>query len=120
MNPVLVTTHIVDGHTRHIAWSPTNYFHDMPNQHPMTSAVYRNFFLNVTYSITENGMNPVRYTYTDFHCNVPIAGRTNSVYFCIENNHVVSPVFFHVNEMHDYVQNHPLHHTIYVAEHRFI
>ena len=118
MNPVLVTTHLVDGYIRHIAWSPNNYFQDIINQHPLAAPVYRNFVTAVGQQI--NGASPIRYTYTDFHCNEPNLNRGQNAYFCVSNDHVVSPVFFYVNEVHHYVQNHPVHHTIYVAEHRFI
>ena len=119
MEPIIVTTHMMNGHAIHIAWSPNHYHINNINVHPLLNPVYQNF-MNAIRNHIQNHMDPMHHSHTDFHNNTTLHNRGATAYFCVLNDHVVSPVFFTIDEVHTYVNNHPYHHTIYVADHRYL
>ena len=117
MQPVIITSHNNHGTYHHYAWSPVlPIFFDM---HPLEDPNYRNFYNSVMNYITNQAhLGEVYHTHTDFHCNTINRGPT--AYFCIEYDHVISPVFFSVNTIHQHVDQFPDHNTIYVCQHVYV
>jgi len=120
MEPVIVTSHNNDGQMYHIAWSPINYHeHNLNILHPLVKANYENFSNRISNHIMEQQMEPIEYTHVDFHCNTPINNRGPLAYFCVRNNHVISPIYFTIQAVQDYVNQHP-NSVIYLADHNYL
>jgi hypothetical protein len=70
--------------------------------------------------IENNDYGELYHTYTDFHSMTPMNNRGLNAYFSISFDHVVSPVFFNVIAMNNYVLAHPQHNTVYISQHIYI
>ena len=118
IEPVLITTHNQNGTIRHYAWSPHNY-DIIVNSHPMIHPDYQQFITRVMNHITEHVevYGIFYHMHTDFHSTVPMNDRGLTAYFCISFDHVVSPVFFNINVMNNFVINHPQYQTVYISQH---
>jgi Fe-S cluster biosynthesis and repair protein YggX len=120
MEPVIVTSHNVNGNMHHIAWSSYHFHQNMLNVHPLANPNHQNLINRIQHHIIEQQMDPFEYSYTDFHCTTLLNNRGPLAYFCIINDHIVSPIFFTVIEINNYVIQHPNHPTIYVADHNYL
>ena len=118
MWPVVITAHEDGEHMLHIAWSPVVYqINDFG--HPLATHSYENFSNRINMYIANNNLHAIQYTYTDFHSETLINDRGNQAYFTILNDHVISPVFFDVNAVHNHAN---LFHqdTLYIAQHHLV
>ena len=120
MEPVIITTHYTNGEVHHIAWSPDQYHHHNINGHPLLNPNYQNFMNRVRNHVVDQDMHVIDHTHTDFHCATLHNNRGPVAYFCVVNDHVVSPVFFTMAAVENYMNQYPMYHTIYVADHMFL
>ena len=118
--PVIITTHNNNGIMTHHAWSPLQFDNNLNVDHPLLHPDYQNFVNRTMDHIIGENIGEFYHMHNDFHSNTYINNRGPSAYFSISFDHVISPVFFNQNQIHNYVNQFPAHNTIYVASHHVI
>ena len=117
--PVLITSHWRNNAMHHYAWSPAQYNGDVIG-HPLMHPDYRNFVHQVLNNINENELGELCHTYTDFHSSTLLNNRGVTAYVCVSFDHVVSPVFFSVINLHSYVNQFPENNVVHIIPHQTV
>ena len=80
-----------------------------------------NIKLNETINnINENELGELCHTYTDFHSSTLLNNRGVTAYVCVSFDHVVSPVFFSVINLHSYVNQFPENNVVHIIPHQTV
>jgi len=108
MEPLVITSHLANAQFYHIAWTPYQ-FQPHNNVHPLANPSYQNFLNRIRNYIAEHEIHQIEHMHTDFHCTTVGNLRGDHSYFYVAQNHVVSPVYFSMNEINQYNAQNNLH-----------
>jgi len=104
---------------QHYAWSPLDY-NPVVQGHPLMHPDYQAFVQRVMNHLQEEHYGELYHTHTDFHSNILVNNRGATAYIVVSFDHVISPVFFNLNELQQYVTQFPVHNNIYFIQHHAI
>jgi hypothetical protein len=103
--PLVLCHTVQDGIHMFHAWSPLHY-HIVENNnidfHPMMNPEYSAFMARIHHHLQTLNVGIIS-LHTDFHCQIPVEQRTNTLFLTTIDHHLSSPLFFSPEIMNHYL-----------------
>ena len=103
--PLVLCHTALDGIHTFYAWSPLHYHMVEDNNtdiHPMMNPEYSAFMARIHHHLQTLNVGIIS-LHTDFHCQIPVEQRTNTLFLTTIDHHLSSPLLFSPEIMNHYL-----------------